>query len=146
MSSSKRALEAVTLSSDSDSAQKPLKRQLKQSPQPQPHPSSLNALPSRAQLEAERLARAKAREGDVTAGPSSYKVKPAPNPVRVSTMSSVKESNDEPAASTSSGTSRSKIGGMASILSGAGSSSSSSSNHDQRFWSGALKRVPNMYK
>ncbi|GAA5826158.1 hypothetical protein JCM11251_007186 [Rhodosporidiobolus azoricus] len=115
---------------------------------------------SRAELERERLARQKAREasgaaspaaGIATARPASTSSPWGNKRAKVATLSDLTQ--DEGAASTkssSSAPSSSRIS-TSSLLTGSAPSfsSSSSSSHgnkvSQRFWQGAVKRVPNAW-
>lgn len=157
----KRGPEVVTIS-DSDDEQsqttQPLKK-TKQDPSPSPgvppssatlksDPSaspSLSSLPSRSELEAERVARQQARHKDQNAPGPSFTVRPAPTPVNVATINSVQPDSSQ---AKPSGPGSGKGKGVATFASlGPGGGRHSAQPKDElRFWKGALRRVPNVYR
>jgi len=103
------------------------------------HSPSPNTVSSRAQLEADRLARQQARQADPNQPGSSYTIRPAPRAVNIATINSAQP---EPTA-VPSGSSGGKGKGVTTFanLNGGGGP-----KHELRFWKGALKRVPNIYR
>ena len=152
--------EAITLSSDSDQESgllnPPLKRPKKESSStPAPvapisalatdSPPKSSAFPSRAELEAERLARHQARTGGSDTLTPSVPLGPASKPVNVATLSMLQSPPTDFAPSQSGGGKSNTLATLAN-LSGGGEAATPRAKHQLRFWKGALKKVPNKYR